>query len=417
MFGNMYQQSRSATIAVVALAAVTAVTIAVVRDRTTEGSLTAHTTPLVTLSGAVLDESAVRDRDIEFYSARAADDPSSALDRTTLAHLLFARSRITGSVADLARAEQLARMSIALRAARNGQAFELLASVLMARHAFAEARVVAGQADSLSPATPSHLALLGEIELETGNYEAAAKYFKAVYYDREQFTIGARLARWHEVTGRADLARLFLQRAIISANGRDDLPREQVAWFHFRLGELELRVGNLAPADSAFQEGLRQNPDDVRLLGALSRLALARNDWVHAIEYGERATGVQLDPTTLGAVSRAYRAQGDTAQASRYANAMSVSALQQPGVIHRAWGLFLLDYGTAPERREVLARATRELHDRNDVYGHDLVAWALYRTGQLEEARREMTLAMSQHTEDQLLLAHAAVLGVAPSTK
>lgn len=405
------------TPAVLVVVATAVAVIAVVRDRAAARSPVARSAPLVALSAAAFDEAEVRDRDIEFYAARAAGDASSAADRITLARLLFARSRTTGSVADLARAEQLARASVALRTQRNGQAFELLASVLMARHAFAEAHAVAMQADSLAPATPSHLALLGEIELETGDYEAAATHFESVYYDREQFTIGARLARWYEVTGRADLARLFLARAIVSVDRRDDLPREQIAWFHYRLGELELRVGNFAAADSAFQDGLRRNPDDVRVLGALSRLALARNDWARTIEYGERATGVQLDPTTLGAVSRAYQAQGDTAQAAHYAHAMAVSALQQPGVIHRAWGLFLLDHGTTGERADVLVRARRELRDRRDVYGHDLVAWALYRNGHADEARREMTLAMAQHTQDQLLVAHAAALGVAVAAR
>ncbi|HVD61790.1 MAG TPA: hypothetical protein VNC11_13030, partial [Gemmatimonadaceae bacterium] len=43
------------------------------------------------------DESEVRDRDINFYSARVSQDPSSAIDRFALARLLFARSRNTGS--------------------------------------------------------------------------------------------------------------------------------------------------------------------------------------------------------------------------------------------------------------------------------------------------------------------------------
>lgn len=411
-----YGQSRTRAMTfVTTLLVVTVVlgTMTILHEGTPPLPATVRSAPLVVLSPVEYSEAEVRDRDIEFYAARAREDSSSASDRIALARLLFTRSRTSGSVADLARAEALARASVAMRTHRNGEAFELLASVLMARHAFAEAHAVALRADSLSPATPSHLALLGEIELERGDYDAAKMHFGAVVYEREQFTIGARLARWYEVTGQADRARLLLQRAIVSVDARDDLPREQVAWFHYRLGELELRVGNFGAADSAFQEGLRRNADDVRVLGALSRLAVARQDWGRAVEYGERATGVQLDPTTLGAVSQAYRAQGDTAQAARYAQAMSVSALQQPGGIHREWGLFLLDHGTTRERAAVLARATRDLLDRKDVYGHDLMAWALYRTGHSEEARREMTLALSQYTEDRLLLAHAAAIGVA----
>ena len=370
--------------------------------------------PLTALSTAPYDESDVRDRDIEFYTRRVLEDPSGASDRFTLAGLLFTRSRNTGSTKDLDRSEKLIRESVAERTRRNYQAFELLASLLMARHEFREARAVALRADSLDPGTPSHLALLGEIELELGDYDVAAAHFKAVEFDGRNFTIGARIARWYEVTGHIGMARQFLKRAILAVDRRDDLPREQVAWFHYRLGELELRAGNVAAADSAFRGGLAQHPDDVRVLGGLARVAVARGAWQQAIDYGERATAIQLDPATLGTVSRAYAQLGDTAQAASYARAMSVSALKQPGVIHRAWGLFLLDHGTAQDRADVLRRARLELRVRKDVYGHDLMAWALYRNGQLGEARKEMTFALAQHTEDVMLAEHARAIGAGP---
>lgn len=378
-------------------------------------SCTPDSKPVIESPSVRYDESEVRDRDIDFYSKRIAEDPESALDRFTLAKLLFARSRTTGSTSDIDRAERLAKESISERTQRNYSAFELLASLLMARHEFRAARDVALRADSLDPGNSSHLALLGEIELELGDYQSAAQHFAAIQYDGRNFTTGARLARWYELTGRIDVAREFLRRAIVKVDRRDDLPREQIAWFHYRLGDLELRVGNVAAAESAFVRGLARNPEDVRILGGLARAALARGAWREAVDYGERATGQQLDPATLGVVSLAYSQLGDSAQAKSYARAMSVSALKQPGAIHRAWGLFLLDHGTAQDRADVLKRARKELRDRKDVYGHDLMAWALYRNGQLQNAREEMNLALSQHTQDVMLIEHARAIGVAPS--
>lgn len=368
--------------------------------------------PLIALPPSSLNESEVRDRDIQFYSQRVDEDPSGATDRFTLAGLLFARSRNTGSTADLDQALKLVNASISERTQRNYQAFELLASLLMAKHEFAAARAVALRVDSLDPGTPSHLALLGEIELELGKYDEAATHFHAISYDGRNFTTGARIARWYELTGHSDLARVILRRAIVNVDRRDDLPREQVAWFYYRLGDLELKAGKFAVADSAFLIGLERHPDDIRVLGGLSRAALAKGEWQHAIDYGERATAIQLDPATLGTVSLAYAKLGDTVEAKSYARAMSVSALKQPGVIHRAWGLFLLDHGTVQDRIDVLRRARRELRDRKDVYGHDLMAWALYRNGELEAARKEMKLALSQHTQDVMLEAHAKAIGL-----
>ncbi len=402
----------SSILAIAVLAAIGGATMLAYVQRDEDRASSGEDIPLMAMPTAPYDESEVRDKDIEFYARRAAEDPSGATDRVTLAMLLFTRSRSTGSLTDLARAESLARESITLRAQRNFQAFELLASILMARHDFAQAKSWALRADSLNPETPASRVLLGEIELELGEYDAAASRFDAVVFDPRQFTIAARLARWHELTGRRDIARRMLQLAIKRVELRDDLPREQIAWFHYRLGELELRAGNFAAADSAFRVGLVRNPDDIRVLGGLSRSALARGEFERAIELGNSAIAVRMDPTTLGTLSLAYAAAGDTAQAAEHARAMSMSVLQQPEVLHREWGLFLLDNGTATERAQVLARAELDLRNRKDVYGYDLVAWALYRNGRLAEARKVMALALSQNTQDVLLAAHAREIGV-----
>ena len=348
--------------------------------------------------------------DISFYERRVAEDSQSAIDRGILASLYVQRARSTGNVDDYARAETLARRSLALRTARNGQTFALLASTLVARHAFAEALAVARRADSLEPGVAAHLALMGEIELEIGEYAGADSHFAAIRYDGEQFAVGARLARWRELSGHSDRARRLLVGAAAHADRRDDLPREQVAWFHYRLGELELRTGRLDAADSALHRGLAIFPGDYRILGALARLAAARERWTESIAYGDRAIAIQLDPTTLGTISDAWNALGDSARAAEYARAMTVNALHQPGPIHRAWGMFVLDHGSAADARRVLAKARAERRERVDVYGDDLLAWSLHRLGRSVEARTLIASALARGTEDAQLHYHAGMI-------
>ena len=354
-----------------------------------------------------------RTRDIAFYERRVAQDSQSALDRSLLAALYVQRARATGDVGDYARAESLARRSLELRTARNDHTFASLASTLLARHAFAEALAVARRADSLAPGVPANLALLGEIELEMGHYAAADSHFAAIRWDGQHLGVAARLARWRELGGRVDAARRLLRGAAARADRRDDLPIEQVAWFHFRLGELELRAGRLDAADSALRRGLAVFPDDYRILGALARLAAARERWTESIDYGNRAIAIQLDPATLGTISEAYAAMGDSARATEYARAMTVNALRQPGPIHRAWGLFALDHGTASDARRVLAKARAEARERQDVYGDDLTAWALHRLGRHDDARAAITRALSRGTEDAQLEYHAGMIALA----
>ncbi|MDB4883414.1 MAG: hypothetical protein JWL95_2180 [Gemmatimonadetes bacterium] len=374
------------------------------------GMPTAAPAQAVDAARASATDDDIRTRNIAFYERRIGEDPNGAADRSLLAALYMQRARATGDYTDYARAERLARRSLALRVAHNSQTFSLLASALLARHAFAEALDVARRADSLYPEVPANLALLGEIELETGDYAAANAHFSAIHFDGEQFTIAARIARWRELTGRADAARRLLQGAALRADRRDDLPREQVAWFHYRLGELELRTGRLDAADSAFRRGLAIFPSDYRILGGLARLAAARRRWRESIDYGDKAIAVQLDPATLGTISDAYAALGDSAQAEQYARTMTISALRQPGPIHRAWGLFLLDRGDRRDVARVLVKTRVELRTRHDVYGEDLLAWALYKQGRYAEAREASMRALAQGTEDAQLYYHAGMI-------
>jgi tetratricopeptide (TPR) repeat protein len=359
---------------------------------------------------SMLSESEIRDRDIAFFERRVAEDALGASDRSQLATLYMDRARASGIFVDYQRAEKLARRSLALRTAHNSQTFGILASALLARHDFTGALEVARRADSLDPGDAGHVALLGEIELELGDYAAATTHFSSLHFGADQFTIAARVARWRELTGNVDAARRLLRAAAKRVAHRDDLPREQVAWFQYRLGELELRLGRLDSAEAAYRRGLAIFPEDYRILGGLARVRAARQDWRGAIDAGSQAIATQLDPATLGTISDAYAALGDIASAAQYARAMTTSALEQPGPIHRAWGLFVLDHGGPRDVRRVLAKTQTELRTRHDVYGFDLLAWGLHKEGRDAEAMRAMQRALAQHTQDAQLFRHAAAI-------
>jgi tetratricopeptide (TPR) repeat protein len=362
-------------------------------------------------SAPTKSESEIRSLDIEFYERRIAEDSFSAADRSRLASLYLQRARETGSYPDYERAGQLARASLALREGHNAETYVLLTSALLAKHEFTDALRVARRVYATDATDASHTALLAEVELEVGDYASASRHFGSVSADADKPSIAARLARWYEITGRLETARSLLRRSTERMAKSSDVPHEQLAWFHYRLGELYLRDGRLSAADSAFHRALAALPTDYRALSGLARMSAARGDWNAAVEFGARAIAVQLDPATLGTMSDAYAALGDTAQARSFADAMAVAALSQPGAIHRAWGLFLLDHDRDVAR--VLREARKDIVRRRDVYGYDLLAWASYKAGRINEARKASAAALAQATEDATLLYHAGMIAAA----
>src|SRR5262249_40555456 len=89
-----------------------------------------------------------------------------------------------------------------------------------------------------------------------------------------------------------------------------------------------------------------------------------------------------------------------------YARVLDVAVLKQPGAYHRAWSLFLIDHhrhvGT------VYRKVVIELRTRRDIYGYDLLAWALHAQGRDVGAKRARTLPVAQGTRDAQLFHHAA---------
>jgi len=149
-------------------------------------------------------------------------------------------------------------------------------------------------------------------------------------------------------------------------------------------------------------------PGDYRLLAGLARLEAARGNWHRAIDYGDSAVAMVPDPAAFGLISDAYARLGDGRAAAEYAHAMEIAVLGQPGQWHRAWSLYLLDH----DRRvpEVLARVQNELRARRDVYGYDLLAWALHKSHRDREARDAMDHGLALGTLDPQLRQHAAAI-------
>lgn len=378
-----------------------------VRGRTdvVEAAVTQHK---VSALPTPAEQAAITGQAISFYEARVRDDRRAAADRANLAGLYLQRSRETGDFEDVIRAEETARQSLAVRAKFNSKAFRMLAASLLAQHRFTEALEVARELVRIWPEDAAHRALLGEIQMELGDYEAARITFGSLESARNNLAVSPRLARWAEITGHPAEARRIFEETRRQALPRTDLTPEQMAWYHFRVGEIALRHGDLDRAEEAFHAGLEIFPNDYRILSGMARLEAARTNWKESIAYGERAINAVLDPATLALMSEVSVARGDSDKAAEYAKVMEVSILQQMGALHRDWGLFLLDHG----RRipEVASQAAEEIRTRQDIYGYDLLAWALHKQGRNVEAKQAMTSALRMGTQDPSLFFHAGMI-------
>jgi tetratricopeptide (TPR) repeat protein len=358
------------------------------------------------------DEAKVLELDIAFFEARVARDSFAARDHAQLARLHLQRAPIGGiEDADLAQAETHARYSLALRTAHNGEALHVLASTLMGRHRFAEARQAAERLLAMDSTSRTARSLLGEIQLELGAYQDAARSFGSLLMVRGELGVAPRYARWEEIRGRPSEARRLLRDAMDQAAERHGMPRSQLAWFHWRLGDLALRQGRPDEAERELRAGLALAPEDHRLLDGMARVALARGHWREAIDLGQRAIARTVDPVTLGLLSVSWEMMGDSARGAEYEQAMDSAVARQPNGLDRRWALLKLDRGH--DVATVLDKAREEIRARRDVYAWDVLAWALCRSGNIPAAVDASARALAMHTRDASLYFHAGMIAAA----
>ena len=348
------------------------------------------------------------DSNIAFYEGVAKRDPTGGMALGQLALFYMRRARATGDYQDVLRSEGAARRSLENRGAHNTRARQALAASLLSEHRFGDALGIAQDLAERDASNAAFRASVGEIQMELGHYDDARASFASVAGNTSDLSVAPRLARWAELQGHPDSAYRLMNASLLAIIDRRDVPAEQKAWFWLRIGDLQFRRGRIGEAASDYARGLTTHPDDYRLLTAMAKLEGARHEWQKAIDYGERSVAVSFDPATLGVMSDAYAALGDSAKADEYAHAMEIAVSKQATAYHREWSLFLLNHGRRV--REVLAKTREELETRQDIYGYDAYAWALHASGRDREARDAMRRALALGTQDAMLFYHAAVI-------
>jgi tetratricopeptide (TPR) repeat protein len=348
----------------------------------------------------------IRSKDIAFYATRAEQDPQSAEDRAMTAGLYLQRARETGDVNDYRSAERYAHASLALRRVRNGKALLTYASALLAQHKFPAALAAARALVDGDPTQSRYRALYAELLVEMGRYDAARAQFDSLRGDLRTLAVAPRYARYLELVGRTELARTILRRAVTDARDAD-LPREQVAWFHLRMADLELRNGRLRVAQRELKEGLLAAPQDGRLWAAQARLHALHGEWRNALRAVERV-GDRADIATTALAGDAYAALGDSIDAQSAWRRGQEMALANPEPFNRQWTLFRLEHGIALD--ETLALLEREIAIRQDVYGWDQLAFARYLAGDLSGAAAAIKEAMAVGTQDANLYYRGAMI-------
>jgi tetratricopeptide (TPR) repeat protein len=352
------------------------------------------------------------DRAIRVWSGNVSRDDKDFLSATQLGDLYYSRARLTGDVDDYRRAKEAVDVGLAAYPAE-AEALLLRAQLLFATHDFVGAHQAAQAILKADPDQLAALATVGDAELETGQYAAAAQSFSRLAAKAPGPAVTARLAHLAALRGEVGEADALAARAIREANAAGATPVDR-SWYEYLAGYLALQFGELPLAERQFRAATVDWPGSFLALAGLAHTRAAQGATDEAIGLYKRAIAIVPQPEFLAALGDLYQIKGNSQEAkAQYATVRAIAKLSaaQAQLYNRQLVLFDANHGH--NLAEVLALAARELASRKDVYGWDAYAWALYANGRYGEAAKAMRSARAIGTVDPLLDYHDGMIDAA----
>ena len=350
-------------------------------------------------------------RDLE---AKVKAEPADFVAWNKIADAELSLLSATGDLAHLTRAAAAVERSLKTANPEfNRGGLAMRARVALASHRFADARRDAEQLRTLMPDSGYPLQLLGDALFNLGEYDAAERVWaQMLARDGSNPATEPRLAQLDLIHGRTERARERLATSLDLARKLTPPAPETVAWCQVQLGELAFRSGDWATAETHYTAALSAQPDDSVAQDHLAELRGAQGGFDAALALYTRAIERTSRPEIMQALGDLCIAAGKADDAKLWrdrALAAYLASVERGEVLylHHLTGFYA---DSLNEPAKALDCARRDFALRPGIQACDALAWALRKTGQLDEAVALSARALATGTRDPHILYHAGMI-------
>lgn len=339
---------------------------------------------------------------------KARKSPEKPQMWVVLGDSLCQRLRDTGEQTNYNLAENTYQQALRLQPdcvdAMNGMAW-----VEGGRHVFDASMKWAKQALALAPDSADAFGILGDAELELGDYDGAFRHYQMMMDLRPDLSSWSRGAYLLWLTGNKIKATTLMEKAI-----RAGAPfAENSAWCRAKLATMLLHDGAFAAAAQVLEPSLREHSRNPHILLAAARLASATREFEVAEQYYQMMLEKGPNHDALAGLGDLRASKGDQAGAEEYY--LKVEALHAAHLAggvhdHMQMARFLADHDRYPV--EALRLAEQHKLTRN-VLEADVLAWVYLKNGDIGRAVAAIKLALSRNTPDGAIHYHAGMIAAA----
>lgn len=287
----------------------------------------------------------------------------------------------------------------------NFEALRLQNEIDLQRHEF---KVVAERARDMlhyAPSDPGAWGNLGDALMDLGEYENAGQAYSKMFALRPNLASYNRVAFFRFVTGDAAGAIGLMKQAIEAGSGQP----ENTAWCFAELGDMYFKTGLLNEAGAAYRSALSLFPALHRASAGLGKVEAAGGHPDLAIRHYQQAQAIVPTVEYAAALADLYSATGKNKAARE--QQLLVATIDKLGTAsgettNRNLAIILAGHNENLPHALELVRA--EISTRPDVYTWDALAWVLFKSGHLEEARVACQKALRLNTPEPAFYFHAS---------
>lgn len=282
-----------------------------------------------------------------------------------------------------------------------------LGALNLSLHNFKLAREWGVKATALLPRKAYAYGVIGDAQIELGNYDQAIQAFQTMVDLRPDLSSYSRVSYARELYGDVPGALAAMEQAA-SAGGP---AAENTAWTRVQVGNLYFNSNNMRQAENMYNQSLASYPNYLHAQAALAQVRWAQGKTDEAIElYKKSVANVPL-PQYLTALGDIYTSIGDKKSAAVQYELVSYiyTIFEKNGVnVDRDKAGFFADHDM--NLAGALQKAEAAALERRDVLTLDILAWARYKNGLYEAALKAEKDAMRIGTQNALFYYHLGMI-------
>jgi len=349
------------------------------------------------------------DRAIAKAQTELRKQPNDASAQLDLAQAFLQKARETADPTLYVRAGKL--LDIIARQSPSDVGLVVTQGTLaLAQHRFQDALKLGQLALNRAPDNEAALGVLVDANNELGRYPQAVEATEKMADLHPNLSSFSRVSYGRELHGDLSGAVTAMTQAVTAGGSAGG---ENVAYVQVLLGNLLVTQGRLDEAAASYADAERSFPGFPAARAGRARILAAAGRFAEAGRVLDRV--VKIQPLSEYAIAQgdALAAAGNKEGAAEAYDLVAViSRLYRANGVNVDLELALFDADHHPGG-DAVSRAREALEGRPGILGHDVLAWNLYRNGQISEAGKESARALATGSRDPLLRFHAAAIAAA----